>query len=222
MPAPSAIARFTLALRAGAQEMRIPLTSRQEAAYQIHYDLLLAHNARAGLTTITDPAEAAVKHFLDSLTGLLVRDIAPGERAADIGSGGGFPGLVLAVARPRAEFTLIESVGKRARFLALAVEQLGLANAVVLHDRAEAAGRTPEHGERYDLAVARAAAPLPRLLKYALPLLRPGGHLIAYRGRSPGPTEGKHWRRARLVSTLPLALPANMGRRTLLLIEKTG
>ncbi len=224
MPDSSARDRFTQALRAGAAQLGISLAREQEAAYQTHYALLLSHNPRAGLTTITDPVEAAVKHFLDSLAGLLLRDIAPGERVADIGSGGGFPGAALAVARPGAEFTLIESVGKRARFLTLVVERLGLDNVVVLHDRAEAAGRAAGHREKYDLVVARAVAPLPRLLKYALPLLRPGGRLLAYRGRPesgtdapPLPAKG---RRARLLSTLPLELPQGMGRRTLLLIGK--
>jgi len=222
---------FTSTLLSSAPLLGLSITPRQLDAYSHHYQLLVTHNPRAGLTAITDPTEAAIKHFLDSLTALLIRDIAPAERVADIGSGGGFPGLVLAVARPHAHFTLLESVRKRARFLELAVQELGLPNVAVLHTRAEAAGKDPAYRETYHLVVSRAVAPLPRLLKYSLPLLRPAGHLIAYQGPVVGHAAsvppgrvGQAFtlptKRARVIEVLSLALPHNLGARTLLLIQK--
>jgi len=185
-PTPQPDSSFTHALLSSADQLGLTITPDQLSAYLTHFHLLLTHNPRAGLTTITEPGEVAIKHFLDSLTVLLVREIAPAERVADVGSGGGFPGLVLAIARPSAHYTLIESVRKRADFLCLAARQLGLSNLTVLHTRAELAGQQPPHRAAYHLVVSRAVAPLPRLLKYCLPLLRPGGHLIAYKGPSAG------------------------------------
>ena len=196
-------------------------------AYAAHYTLLLAHRGEAGLTSLTDPAEVAIKHFLDSLTGLLIRDIAEGEMVADIGSGGGFPGLVLSVARPQARYTLIESNLKRAAFLEAAVETLHLDNVAILRDRAETAGRHPDHRDRYDLVLSRAVAPLPVGLEYALPLARVGGHCLAMKGPH-APQEIEKSDRAlselhgRIATTKNLSLPHSKGRRTLLLIEKTA
>jgi 16S rRNA (guanine527-N7)-methyltransferase len=203
----------------------LTLSPAQLTAFDHLRRLLLEHNARAGLTAITHPEEIAIKHFLDSLTGLLLRDISPGERVADIGSGTGFPGLVLAVARPAAHYTLVESTRKRAAFLQLAAEALHLSNVSVIAERAELVGRRPHHREAYHLTTSRAVAPLPVLLEYCLPLTRPGGHLIAYKGPE-GEEELENSRAAlsvlgsRIASTRRLALPLGMGERLLLLIEK--
>jgi 16S rRNA (guanine527-N7)-methyltransferase len=102
------------------------------------------------------------------------------RRVADLGSGGGFPGLALAIARPAAHVALVESVGRKCAFLATAVSELGLANAEVVNARAEA---WPEGIGAHDLIVARALAPLAVLLEYAAPLLEPAGVLVAWKGR---------------------------------------
>ena len=136
----SSLAEFNQALASGAAELGIRLTDQQLHLFSLHYSLLLTHRTHR-LTTITDPAHAAIKHFLDSLTALVLREIRPGERVADIGSGAGFPGLVLAVARPHASYTLIESNLKRAAFLREAITYLGLTNVEVIADRAETLAR---------------------------------------------------------------------------------
>lgn len=212
-------------LAAGARQLGLAISPAQLSSCRRHLQLLLEHNPRAGLTAITDPREIAVKHFLDSLTCLLVHDIADGERVADIGSGGGFPGLVLAAARPRAICTLVESVGKRAAFLELAARDLGLHNVSVLALRAEQAGRDPAHRETYDLVVSRAVAPLPVLFEYCLPLARVGGHAIFHKG--PGVMEelaesdrALETLAGRIATTRSLSLPLGMGERVLVVVDK--
>jgi len=211
----------------GAAEFGLAPTPEEMEAYRTHLELLLSHNRRAGLTSITDPAEIAIKHFLDSLTGLLLHDIAAGERVADLGSGGGFPGLVLAVARPHASYLLVERTKKRAAFLQEAAGALGLNHVEVLSARAEEAGRDPLRRETYHLVLGRAVAPLPVLLEYGLPLARVGGHLLAYKGPDVEPELARSQTAldalgGRLAATRSLSLPQQMGERVLVLVEKTA
>jgi 16S rRNA (guanine527-N7)-methyltransferase len=157
--------------------------------------LLLAGNRRVNLTRVTSPGGVARLHLLDSLVALpLVDAMAPGS-AIDLGSGGGLPGLPLAVARPGMHWTLVDSIGKKAALLAEFVEALGLRNVAVLGDRAEALGRSPRHRQRYQLVTARACAPLPVLAELALPLAAVGGSLLAWKG--PLNDEGEEVRRGR-------------------------
>jgi len=221
---PATIAEFNQSLTSGAADLGIRINDQQLSLFAHHYSLLLQHRTR-GLTTITNPVEVAIKHFLDSLTPLLIRDIQPGERVADIGAGAGFPGLPLAIVRPHASYTLIESNQRRAAFLREAAASLGLANVEVIADRAESLGRDPQHRESYDLVVARALAPLPVLLEYCLPLLRIGGDCLALKGPA-GERDLAHSHRAlttlggQLAATRKLTLPSEMGQRFLILIRK--
>jgi 16S rRNA (guanine527-N7)-methyltransferase len=222
---PDPITTFSQALASGAARLAIPITPQQLSLFSRHYSLLLARPAR--LTAITDPVHSAIKHFLDSLTALLIRDPQPGERVADIGSGAGFPGLVLAVARPHTSFTLIEAHQRRAAFLRQAAAALALANVTVIPDRVETIGHDPRHRERYHLVLARALAPMPVLLEYCLPLLRIGGHCLALKGPA-GEAELRRSHRALITlgghpaATRKLSLPDNMGERFLVLVTKTA
>ncbi len=170
------------ALREGARALDLPLSEAALSRYRRHYELLLAHNARAGLTSLSDPVEIAVKHYLDSLSVLLVAVPQAGEAVADLGPGAGFPGLVVAAACPEASYTLLESSAKRSDFLRLAVRELELPHVAVVTARAEDAGRDAAHRDHYDLVLARALAALPVLLEYGLPLIRLGGRLLALKG----------------------------------------
>lgn len=144
--------------------------------------LLLGGNRRVNLTRVTSPTEVARLHLLDSLAALpLVDAMGPGE-AIDLGSGGGLPGLPLAMARPEIHWTLVDSVGKKAALLSEFAQALGLRNVAVLSDRAEALGRSPRHRQGYRLVTARACAALPVLAELALPLLSIGGSLLAWKG----------------------------------------
>jgi 16S rRNA (guanine527-N7)-methyltransferase len=144
--------------------------------------LLLAANRRVNLTRVTVPAEVARLHLLDSLAALPLIDGVAGEEAIDIGSGGGLPGLPLALARSATRWTLVDSVGKKAAILGEFIAVLGLRNVTVLSERAETLGQSREHRERYAVATARACAALPVLVELALPLVAPGGLLIAWKG----------------------------------------
>jgi 16S rRNA (guanine527-N7)-methyltransferase len=164
------------ALGSAAIAVGVPLTAEQIEQCVRYTEILLATNAHTNLTRITAPAEVAVKHFADSLTVLrAVPDLASGATVADVGTGAGFPGLVLKIVRPDLHVTLLDSVQKRLTFLAEVVAALGLGGVSLVHLRAEDAGRDPAHRDRYDLVTARAVATLPTLLEWCLPLVRPGG-----------------------------------------------
>ena len=120
--------------------------------------LLLEANQRLNLTRVVEPEAIARLHLLDSVSALPMIDAAPTNRGLDLGSGGGVPGLVLAIARPRIAWTLVDSVRKKADALIGFVAALGLSNVAVIAERAEVLGRYPEHRETYDLVTARACA----------------------------------------------------------------
>lgn len=141
-----------------------------------YLDLLLDANTRFNLTAIRDPDEAWQRHILDSLTLLpLLASLDAGERVVDVGSGGGAPGLPLAIAMPDLRFTLVESTGKKAEFLKSASRELGLSNVSVVNARAEDAGRDGAHRDQFALATARALGPLRVALELVMPFVRPGG-----------------------------------------------
>jgi 16S rRNA (guanine527-N7)-methyltransferase len=145
--------------------------------------LLLAANARLNLTRIVEPEAVARLHLLDAVAALPLVDRLSPDRALDLGTGGGVPGLVLAIARPDVRWTLVDSVGKKVDALREIVVTLGLRNVQPLAGRAELLGRATAHREAHDLVTARACASLPVLAEYALPLLRRGGTLLAWKGR---------------------------------------
>jgi 16S rRNA (guanine527-N7)-methyltransferase len=151
-------------------------------AVERYVALLLDANARLNLTRVVEPVAVARLHLLDALAALPLIDAAAPRRAVDLGSGGGVPGLVLALARPDVAWTLVESAGRKAAVLRSFAEALGLRAVVVIAERAESLGRDPLHRERYDLVTARACAALPVLVEYALPFLRRDGTLLAWKG----------------------------------------
>lgn len=151
-------------------------------AAQAYVRLLLEANQRMNLTRLVEPADVARLHLLDALSALPLVDAAGVRLAVDLGSGGGMPAIPLALARPGVEWVMVDSVRRKAAVLESFVEELGLGNARVVAERAEDLGRNPVHRERYDLATARACAPLPVLVELALPLVRVGGRLLAWKG----------------------------------------
>lgn len=216
-------------LVAGAQELGITLSSGQVASFELYYRELVDWNARMNLTAITDYEEVQVKHFLDSLTCVLAMEArAPGQHLLDVGSGAGFPGLVLQIACPELEVTLLEATRKKAAFLRYISERLGLAKVRIVNARAEDAGRDPEHREAYDWVVARAVADLAELVEYMLPFCRPGGACLALKG---GEISGEIEAAARAIEVLggrlARAIPVQHSalkdlRRQVLVIEKVG
>jgi 16S rRNA (guanine527-N7)-methyltransferase len=133
----------------------------------------------SAITAVRDPAEGVDVHVADSLVALELPLVREARRVADLGSGGGFPGLVVAIALPDARVVLVESVGRKVAFLRAAIEALELPNAEPIQARAEA---WPQGIGVHDLVTARALAPLPVLAEYAAPLLAIGGSLVAWKG----------------------------------------
>jgi 16S rRNA (guanine527-N7)-methyltransferase len=138
---------------------------------------LLDWNTRMNLTAITEPGEVLIKHFLDSLSLLMVCD--GGELCVlDIGSGAGFPGLPLAIVRPQWQVTLLEATGKRVTFLRHVIDTLKLENVVAVQGRAEEQANNRDYRSSFDMVTARAVASLSTLLEYCAPYCRAGGSII--------------------------------------------
>lgn len=158
--------------------------ARQQLQFQRLYRLILEGNRQLNLTRITTPEEFWEKHLWDSLRGVapLLSDPTR-QRVIDIGSGGGFPGIPIAIARPDWSVTLLDATRKKTTFLATLLTNLDCQNATSLCDRAEQVGQTADHRQTYDLALIRAVGPAPVCAEYALPLLRIGGLAILYRGQ---------------------------------------
>lgn len=158
------------------------LSDREETLFARYLAALLARNQLVNLTAITDPVEVAMKHFVDSLTVESLWHPRPEERAIDIGTGAGLPGLPLAIRYPEVAMVLNDSVRKKVDFLQETAQELQLPNVVALWARAETLGRDPAHRGQYDVALARAVSHIGALVEYALPLLKVGGTLIAMKG----------------------------------------
>jgi 16S rRNA (guanine527-N7)-methyltransferase len=205
----------------------IQLNSGQIAAFERYENELLEWNDKFNLTAINEPEKIRIKHFLDSLTCLVVMRDTTMERVIDVGTGAGFPGLPLKIICPSMRLTLVESVGKKVEFCKHIVQKLGLENVEVINERAEALGQIRAHRERYDWALARAVAVMPVLSEYLLPLVRVGGAMLAMKGES-APAEshsaehairvlGGHLRRL-----IPVALPGVADERYLVVVDKAA
>lgn len=175
-------AAYEHALSEGLAEIGVDLGTAERDAIDGHVRLLLAWNRAINLTAIREPGEVAGAHVVDSLAALPVLRERGVDRLVDLGSGGGFPGLPLAIALPAKRALLLDSVGKKVRFLETVVDAVGLAGRVETHTgRAETLARDPAHREGWAAVTARAVAALPDLVELAFPLLEPGGVLIAWK-----------------------------------------
>ncbi|MBQ6960801.1 MAG: 16S rRNA (guanine(527)-N(7))-methyltransferase RsmG [Clostridia bacterium] len=160
----------------------VPMTEDAIEKLNRYLEMLIDWNGRMDLTSVP-PQDMAEKHFLDSLLPLTQEGLFPAECSLiDVGTGAGFPGLALAIARPDCRVTLLEAMQKRCQFLQAVCDELGLANVRVIQNRAEIAGQDAAHREQYDRAVARAVAPLNVLCEYLLPFVQPGGMALCWKG----------------------------------------
>ena len=165
----------------GAAAMGIAMTDAQAAQFARYHVMLTEANARMNLTRVPeDLREAADRNYLDCIAPL-AQGLDPAGAAIDVGSGAGFPGVPLAIMLPDTRFTLLDALQKRVAFLQSVIDALGL-NAEAVHLRAEDAARRPELRERFDLAVARAVAPVNVLAEFMLPFVKVGGHMLAMKG----------------------------------------
>lgn len=149
----------------------------------IYGNMLLEWNEKINLTAITEPEEVLYKHFLDCLMFFKNADVKQNAKIIDVGTGAGFPGMVLKTARPDIDLTLLDGLNKRLVFLNAVSEKLGL-QVKTVHMRAEDGGKNPEYRERYDIACARAVANLPVLCEYCIPFVKVGGYFVAMKGAS--------------------------------------
>ena len=203
----------------------IDLTDEQYDQFELYYKLLVEWNEKINLTAITDPQGVAVKHFSDSLLFFEhIKNVKEGASVIDIGTGAGFPGVVLKIYRPDIKLTLLDSLQKRFLFLTDLLNKLDL-EATFLQGRAEEYGKDDKLRESYDFAVSRAVAQLNTLSEYCLPFVRLSGSFVAFKGGSCE-DEIHSANRAiqilggKLIKAHSFDLPMNGGSRTLAEIEK--
>lgn len=216
---------FDAALREGASQFGFSLDERQVGDLTLLTDQLLDWNQRMNLTAVREPCDIAIKHIVDSMTCLLVIPFPQGASVIDVGTGAGFPGLVLSVLRRDLLVTLLDSTRKKLSFVEHVAGKLGLPYASVVFGRAEDVARSREHRERYDVVVARAVAPMRILAELCLPFTRVGGHFLAMKGPSLLDEMGNA---ERTISTLggescrpvPFTLPLGGGDRAIVPIYK--
>jgi 16S rRNA (guanine527-N7)-methyltransferase len=205
----------------------VHLSSPQTLALLTYERELMDWNRRFNLTAIRDEHSIRTKHFLDSFSCVLAwRNNVP-HRLIDVGTGAGFPGIPLKILYPNMHLTLVESVGKKAKFCQHVVGVLGLQDVEVLATRIETIGQAPDHREAYDCGVARAVASLGVLSEYVLPLIKIGGMMVAQKGES-GPSEAQAAEAAmrmlggKLEQLIPVRLPAVADDRYLVVVSKVA
>ena len=176
------MSNFTKAMLELAAAAGIPLNMEQAEKFETYHRMLIEANARFNLTRVPDDeAEAIDRNYLDCIAPLAIGLPAAHASLIDVGSGAGFPGIPLAICLPETRIVLMDSLGKRVEFLESVIGELQL-NAQAVHLRAEDGARKPEYREAFDLATARAVAPLNLLCEYLLPCVKPGGRMLALKG----------------------------------------
>jgi len=166
-------------LLAALSEVGFAPTAEQAERFKTYHALLCAWNERVNLTAVTDDAGVAQKHFAYSL--LALPYLRGGARVLDLGTGAGFPGVPLLIAKPDIQLTLMDSVQKKLDFLAELLPKLGL-KAEIVHSRAEDAAKKPAYRDGFDAVCSRAVAPMNVLLELALPFVKPGGAAVCFKG----------------------------------------
>lgn len=210
-------------LREKAAIYGVELDEKALERFNIYAKLLVEWNEKINLTAITEPDEIVIKHFVDSVTVFSAIDIPEGAKVIDVGTGAGFPGVAMKIARPDLDITLMDSTNKKLNVIRDILENLGL-EANVVHKRAEEAGQSKDFRELYDFATARAVSNLRDLSEYCLPFVKVGGTFISMKSAKADEEieEGK-----KAISVLGGKIKEKKifeleeaGERTIILIEK--
>ena len=162
------------------KKINIEPTQKQLEQLNRYYELIVEYNKVMNLTGITEKDQVYLKHFYDSLTIAKVIDLNKEETLCDIGTGAGFPGIVLKILFPNLKITLIDSLNKRIEFLKIVIKELNLNNIEAIHTRAEE--YAIKNIEKFDVVTSRAVAPLNILLELSIPLLKTNKYFISYKG----------------------------------------
>lgn len=174
-----------------AKENGIILDDTALDRFDTYAELLVEWNGKMNLTAITEPEEIEVKHFLDCLMLPKYFNLDYIQTVIDVGAGAGFPSMPLLIYKPDLCLTMMDAINKRLTFLDTAVHALGL-EAQLIHERAEAAGQDENYREKFDLATARAVAPMNVLAEYCLPFVKVGGYFVALKGSNDDTEEAKN------------------------------
>lgn len=169
------------------KDFGILLSEGQLWQFLRYYEMLVEWNERMNLTAITEYGDVLKKHFVDSLSLVKACDLDSAVSLIDVGTGAGFPGLALKIAFPHLQVTLLDSLGKRVRFLDAVIEELKLTGVKGIHGRAEESARPGKLRESFDLCVSRAVANLSTLSEYCIPFVKKGGLFIAYKSEQAAP-----------------------------------
>ncbi|MEY8531154.1 16S rRNA (guanine(527)-N(7))-methyltransferase RsmG [Lactobacillus taiwanensis] len=203
------------------------LSDNQKGQFATYYNKLIEFNKKVNLTRITDEDEVYLKHFFDSITPLLeFPDLFKGEKTlCDVGAGAGFPSLPIKILCPNLRITIVDSLGKRLKFLDELVNDLDLDEVTLVHSRAEDAGQNKNLREKFDLVTGRAVARMSVLSEYCLPLTKVNGDLVALKGPKAQDelAEAKHAIEVlggEVEDVKELTLPDTDDERTLIIVKK--
>lgn len=199
----------------------LTLSDVQIEKFKTYAEMLVEWNEKINLTAITDDEGIAEKHFLDSVLPLTKVDVPHGTSVIDVGTGAGFPAIPMKIYREDIEITLLDSLNKRINFLSEVSDELRL-SADCIHSRAEDGGKNSDFREKFDIATARAVAPLPVLCEYCLPFVKVGGKFLALKGPNENAEDAEKAVEilgGKICSTWNYSLPSGDNRR-LIVIEK--
>ena len=163
-------------------KLEIPYHGYVVDQFRTYMDGILAWNDKINLTAITEHDEFIIKHFVDSILCYSFDEYQDADEVIDVGTGGGFPGIPLAILSPEKDFVLADSLNKRLKVIDSLCEESEIYNVETVHGRAEELGRKEQYRETFDACVSRAVANLSVLCEYCLPFVRPGGYLLAFKG----------------------------------------
>jgi len=226
-------------LKSGLKPAALPLLVQEAAAYGItldekqlrqfsrYMDLIIEWNMRINLTAIVDRQEIEVRHFIDSLACIMITGGLGKKQIIDVGSGAGFPGLPLKIVFPSTQLSLLDSSSKKCEFMEAVALELGLEDVLILNERVENIGHSPDHRNSYDWVFARGVARMNILAEYLLPLCCQGGSVIAFKGKN-AKSEIRDAKTAFSIlggseaKTYEIKLPGSPKEHYLVVVEKVG